>query len=142
MSSVENDAMLVIIHIGGILPEPRLPVDGDGQDPVILPGRMVQPTGITLVFGTKLTLGVAGLGGIFRGGDALWLCGQGGVGNAPPPSSPVALLLAMTPPRPRHRAGNFSPQNFTEKDLYDEPFRIFRPRRHFRPPFQGAVRFF
>ena len=61
---VEDDAMLVIVHIGAVLQAPGAIVDGHGNDPVILSGGMVHPSGVALVFHAQLALGIAALGGI------------------------------------------------------------------------------
>ncbi len=43
MMPVQNDAVLVIVDVGAVLEEPVLLIDGNGDDPVVLPGGMVEP---------------------------------------------------------------------------------------------------
>ena len=50
MLRVEHDAVLVVIHIGRILQKPGSAMDRDGDHPVVLPGRMIDPAGIALIF--------------------------------------------------------------------------------------------
>ena len=71
MLRIEYNTMLVIVDIGRILHTPVLATDGDGQDTVVLPGRMVHPTGVALILPTQQTLGVAALGRILCRGDGL-----------------------------------------------------------------------
>ncbi len=67
--AVKDDAVLVVVNIGGILEEPFAVVDGDGDDPVVPPGGMVHPARVALIFPAELALGVAALGGGLGGGD-------------------------------------------------------------------------
>ena len=67
--AVEDDAVLVIVDIGAVLEEPALPIDGDGDDPVILAGGMVHPAGVALILPAQLALGIAALGRRLGGGD-------------------------------------------------------------------------
>ncbi len=69
MGPVKEDAVLVVVDIGGILEEPILAVDGHRDDPQVLAGGVVHPAGVPLVFPAELALGVAALGGLFGGGD-------------------------------------------------------------------------
>ena len=61
MMPVQNDAVLVIVDVGAVLEEPVLLIDGNGDDPVVLPGGMVEPSRVALVFPAKLALGITGL---------------------------------------------------------------------------------
>ena len=61
MLTAENDAVLVIIHIGRILEKPVCLIDFQRNDPVILSGRMVYPTHISHVFLAELALGITAL---------------------------------------------------------------------------------
>ena len=67
--AIKDDAVLVVVDIGGILEEPFAVVDGDGDDPVVPPGGMVHPARVALIFPAELALGVAALGGGLGGGD-------------------------------------------------------------------------
>ena len=69
VTAVEDDAMLVVVDIGAVLEEPVLPVDGDGNDPVILPGGVVEPSRVSLVLLAEQALGVAALGRCLGRGD-------------------------------------------------------------------------
>ena len=71
VAAIEHDAVLVIVDVGTVLEEPILFVDGDGNDPVILPGGMPQPPGVALVLSAKHALRIAALGGGLCRGDAL-----------------------------------------------------------------------
>ena len=62
MLGIEGDAMLIIVDIGTVLEIPVLPGDVNGDDPVILPGGMVDTACIALVLRAKLTFGITGLG--------------------------------------------------------------------------------
>ena len=55
VAAVQDDAVLIIIDIRRILESPPFPLQFKGDDPQILPGRMVRPSGVTLVLHTKLT---------------------------------------------------------------------------------------
>ncbi len=68
---IQNDAVLVVVDIGAVLEEPVLLIDGDGDDPVVLPGGVVEPSRVALVLPAELALGVAGLGRGLRRGDGL-----------------------------------------------------------------------
>ena len=63
--------MLVVVDIGAVLEEPVLLIDGDGDDPVVLPGGVVEPSRVALVLPAELALGVAGLGRGLRRGNGL-----------------------------------------------------------------------
>ena len=69
MPAVEHDAMLIVVDIGRILKEPAAVVDGDGDDPVVSPGRVVHPARVALVFPAQLAFGIAALGRGLGGGD-------------------------------------------------------------------------
>ena len=68
---VEHDAVLVIVHIGGVLEKPILLIDGNGNDAVVLTGGMVHPAGVALVLPAQQALGIAALGRQLGGGDGL-----------------------------------------------------------------------
>ena len=61
---VETDAVLVIVHIGRVLQKPGRAVDGNGDNPVVLPGGVVHPAGIPLVLRAQQTPGIGGGGQI------------------------------------------------------------------------------
>ena len=61
MLAVKHDAVLIIIYIGRILEIPAAVIDRNRNDPVILSGRMIQPSCISLVFTAQQTFGVRGL---------------------------------------------------------------------------------
>ena len=69
MLSVKYDAVLIIIYIRRILESPFSSVDGDGDDPVVLSGRMIQTSGIAFILHTELTLGIAVVLRIFGQGQ-------------------------------------------------------------------------
>ena len=46
-------------------------MDGDGDDPVVLPGGVVEPSRVALVLPAELALRIAPLGRCFRRGDGL-----------------------------------------------------------------------
>ena len=66
---VEDDAVLVIIHIGGILEKPILALEPKGNGAVILPGRVIHPAGIACIFRAQGAFGVTALRGQFGGGN-------------------------------------------------------------------------
>jgi len=72
MLGVEHDAVFVVVHIGAVLQEPLAVCDGQRDDSVVLPGRMIHPAGRTFVFRAQKTLGIAGLGCV--------LCCRNGLG--------------------------------------------------------------
>ena len=55
MLSVKDNAMLIVVNIRGILKPPSVPLNGDGNDSVVIPGRMVYPAGIPFVFFAQQT---------------------------------------------------------------------------------------
>ena len=71
MLGIQADAVLVIVHIGGVLQEPGGGIDGDGDDAVVLPGGMVQPPGVPLVLCAEEAAGVGPGGEVAGGGDGL-----------------------------------------------------------------------
>ena len=71
VDAVQADAVLVVVHIGGVLQKPGGAVDGDGNDPVVLPGGMVHPAGVALVLGAQHAPRVGGGGQVPGGGDGL-----------------------------------------------------------------------
>ena len=97
---IEGNAMLIIIDVGRVLQEPGGIVDGNGDDAVVLPGRMIHPTGVALVLGAKLTLWIAGLGGQLGSGDGLGVLFRLGQVNGNVQGAVVALV------DPLHVPGN------------------------------------
>ena len=73
MLSVKYDAVLIVIYIRRILESPFSSVDSDGDDPVVLSGRMIQTSGIAFILHTELTLGIAVVLRIFGRGNSLWI---------------------------------------------------------------------
>ena len=71
VAGIEDDAVLVVVDVGGILQEPVGTRHPDGDDPVVLPGGVIHPACVTLVFGAQLALGIAGLGRQLGGGNGL-----------------------------------------------------------------------
>ncbi len=69
--AVKADAVLVIVHIGGVLQKPRGAVDGDRDDAVVLPRGMVDPARVPFVRGAEQALRIVRGGQIARGGDGL-----------------------------------------------------------------------
>ena len=65
MLSVEHNAVLIVVHIRGILEAPAAVIDGDGDDPVIFSGRMVQTACVSLILHTEKTFRIAALLCIF-----------------------------------------------------------------------------
>ena len=68
---IQNDAVLVVVDIGTVLEEPVLLMDGDGDDPVVLPGRVIYTSCVALVLSAKHAFWIAALGGGLRRGDGL-----------------------------------------------------------------------
>ena len=68
---VQADAVLIVVHIGGVLQKPGGAVDGDGDDAVVLPGGVVYPAGVALIFRAQLAPGVGGGREVPGGGDGL-----------------------------------------------------------------------
>ena len=62
---IEDNAVLVVVHIGGVLQAPVRAADLNRDNPVVCPGRVVHPSGVALVLPAQLALGIGGLGGIF-----------------------------------------------------------------------------
>ena len=69
MPGIEHDAVLVVVNVGRILEAPVLPADGNRNNPMIGPGRMVHPAGVSLVLPAQLALGVSGLGSVLGRGN-------------------------------------------------------------------------
>ncbi len=67
MLAVQDDAVLVIVNVGRVLETPVALIDGDRDDAVVLPRRVVHASGIALVLEAQLALRVRallrGLGG-------------------------------------------------------------------------------
>ena len=68
---VQADAVLVVVHIGGVLQKPGGAVDGDGDNAVVLPGGVIDPAGVALVLGAQLAPGIGGGGQVPGGGNSL-----------------------------------------------------------------------
>ena len=130
---IQNDAVLVVVDIGAVLEEPVLLIDGDGDDPVVLPGGVVEPSRVALVLPAELALGVAGLGrGLRRGnglgvllrlgqvdGDVHIPVGCGGLplyipGDAVAPDVVRVLTKAVKPVCGRLRVGLIPSPEFTD----------------------------
>ena len=60
MAAVHHDAVLVIVHIGGILHSPRLTRQRQRDDPQVLPRGMSRVATVPLVLHTQLAGGIAG----------------------------------------------------------------------------------
>ena len=56
--SVENDAVLVVVHIGRILKSPLVPLDGHRDDAVVLPGGVVRSSRVAFILPAELALRV------------------------------------------------------------------------------------
>ena len=67
--TAQYDAVLVVIHIRGILQKPGLVPQGERDQPVVAPGSLVGAAQIALVLPAQGALGIAGLGGVFGGGN-------------------------------------------------------------------------
>ena len=61
-SEFKYDAVLIVIHVGRVLQEPGLSVNGDGDRPVVLAGGMIQTSRVALVAVAELAPGVGGGG--------------------------------------------------------------------------------
>ena len=59
--TVKHDAVLIVIHIRGILETPIAAVDGHRNDPVILSRRMIDAPRITLVLPAQKTFRIPAL---------------------------------------------------------------------------------
>ena len=66
---VEDDAVLVVIDVRRVLEAPLAAVDGDGDDAVVLAGRMVETAVVALILAAELAFGVAALFLRAGGGD-------------------------------------------------------------------------
>ena len=66
MLFIEDYAVLVIINIGRILQEEILSRKLYGNDPVVLPCRMIDPAPVAFIFSAKLAFRVRGLGRVLR----------------------------------------------------------------------------
>ena len=64
MLGIENNAMLIVINIGGILEHPRRIVDGNGDDSVVLASSCVKSSCISFIFLTKSALRIHNSGGL------------------------------------------------------------------------------
>ena len=70
VDAIEDNAVLVVVDIGGVLEKPLLPIDHDGNDAVVLTGGVVEPPGVPLVLPAELALGIAALRRRLGGGDS------------------------------------------------------------------------
>ena len=59
---IKCNAVLVVIDIGAVLQVPGFTANGDGNDPVVLPGRMIHTACVALVLSAQLALGISRLG--------------------------------------------------------------------------------
>ena len=59
--AIKHDTVLVIVAIGRILQEPGAAAHFQGNDPVVLPCRVIDPSGVALVLLAQLALGVSAL---------------------------------------------------------------------------------
>ena len=73
MFPVKYDAVLVVIYIRRILESPFLSLDGDGDDAVVLPCRVVQASRISFVFHAELAFRVGGGLRLACRGDGFWI---------------------------------------------------------------------
>ena len=73
MLSVEHDAVLIVVHIWGILESPLTVIDGNGNDSVVIPGRMVGPPRIPHVLHAQLAFWIAALPGQLGRRNGLWI---------------------------------------------------------------------
>ena len=71
--SVKYNAVLIIVHIWGILESPLTVIDGNGNDSVVIPGRMVGPPCIPHVLHAQLAFGIAALPGQLGRCNGLWI---------------------------------------------------------------------
>ena len=69
--TVEADTVLIVVDVGGVLQKPGRAVDGDGDDAVVLPGRVVDPASIALVLSAQLAPGIGRRRQVAGGGDGL-----------------------------------------------------------------------
>ena len=65
----EDDAVLIIINIGGILQKPVLPAESERDEAVIFPRGIIDAPGVALRLAAELALGIARLFRLQRGGD-------------------------------------------------------------------------
>ena len=59
MLFIEDNAVLIVIYVGRILQEILLSVQADGDNPVVLPGRMAEMARVALVFPAQQAAGIA-----------------------------------------------------------------------------------
>ena len=69
VGAVEDDAMLVIVDVGAVLERPVLAVEGDGDDPVVLPGGVIESARIAFILAAEGAAGIAALRGRLCRGD-------------------------------------------------------------------------
>ena len=73
MLTVENDAVLIVIHVWRILESPSAAIHSQRDDTVVLSGRMIGASCISLIFYAKQALGISRLLGILSCRDRLWI---------------------------------------------------------------------
>ena len=61
MLPVKYNTVLIVIHIGGILESPLVPVNGQRNDSVVLPGGMVQIPRVPFIFPAQQAFGISTL---------------------------------------------------------------------------------
>ena len=59
MLEIKHNTVFIIIYIGRILKSPWTVVDGNGDDPVVLSGRMIDAARIPFVLRTEKTFWIA-----------------------------------------------------------------------------------
>ena len=59
MLTVEYDTVFIIVYVWRVLEAPFAVIDGDGDDPVVFSGRMIEPSGIAFIFHAKLTFRIS-----------------------------------------------------------------------------------
>ena len=68
MFAVKHDAVFIVVDIGRVLESPFPSLDSDGDDPVVLPGRVIGTSCVSLILHAELT---------FRVGRGLCRAGRG-----------------------------------------------------------------
>ena len=69
MLRIENNAMLIVVNLRGVLQTPLAVVYGNGNNPVVLSGREVYASCISLTFTAEHTFRISALLCGFGGGD-------------------------------------------------------------------------
>ena len=73
MDAVKTNTVLIVINIGRILKIPGRPLYGNGDQPVVLPRRMIQAARVALVFRAEQTPRVVGGRQLPRCGNCFWV---------------------------------------------------------------------